>query len=64
MIIFSKGKICADGTAEEVLKKDTIFNIYNVKADITPVDGCPYVIFHADESVEDSIVVEEENEEL
>ena len=53
VIVFRKGSVYADGTAQEVLTEDTIFNVYNVKADIQMVDGRPYVIFHADDSIDD-----------
>ena len=52
IIMFSKGTVYKDGTSEEVLTSETIYNVYNVKADITPVDGRPNVIFHADEEKE------------
>ncbi len=52
IIMFSKGTVYKDGSSEEVLTAETIYNVYNVKADIVPVDGRPYVIFHADESIE------------
>jgi len=52
VIIFRKGTVYADGTAQEVLTDKTIYDVYNVKADIMPVDGRPYVIFHADEKDE------------
>jgi len=52
VIMFRKGTIYADGTAEEVLTEKTILDVYNVKADIVPVDGRPYVIFHADDSID------------
>lgn len=52
IIMFSKGKVYADGSAQEVLTAETIQNVYNVKADIVPVDGRPYVIFHADDSID------------
>lgn len=53
VIVFRKGSVYADGTAQEVLTEETIFNVYNVKADIQMVDGRPYVIFHADDSIDD-----------
>ncbi len=53
VIVFRKGSVYADGTAQDVLTEETIFNVYNVKADIQMVDGRPYVIFHADDSIDD-----------
>ena len=52
VIMFRKGTIYADGPSEEVLTEKTIYDVYNVKADIVPVDGRPYVIFHADDSID------------
>jgi len=52
IIMFRKGTVYADGTSQEVLTEKTIKDVYNVKADIIPVDGRPYVIFHADESID------------
>ena len=52
VIMFRKGTIYADGTSQEVLTEKTIYDVYNVKADIMPVDGRPYVIFHSDDSIE------------
>jgi len=50
VIMFSKGTVHSDGPAEKVLTAQTIQDVYNVKAEIVPVDGRPYVIFHADEN--------------
>ncbi|MGN0098179.1 MAG: ABC transporter ATP-binding protein [Candidatus Methanomethylophilaceae archaeon] len=50
IILFSRGHVLMDGTSEEVVTQDNIRNVYGVTADITEVDGRPYVIFHADES--------------
>ena len=52
VIMFRKGTIYADGKAEDVLTSKTILDVYNVKADIQPVDGRPYVIFHAEDSID------------
>ena len=52
VIIFRKGTVYADGSAQEVLTEKTIYDVYSVKANIMPVDGRPYVIFHADEKDE------------
>ena len=46
VIMFSKGKVHSDGTAQEVLTSETIRDVYKVKADTISVDGSPYVIFH------------------
>ena len=40
-----------DGTSEEVVTEENIRDVYGVTADIARVDGRPYVIFHADESM-------------
>ncbi len=50
VILFSNGCVYADGSAPEVITEDTIYRVYNVKADVQDVDGRPYVIFHADDS--------------
>jgi len=52
IIMFRKGTVYADGTSSEVLTAKTIQDVYDVKADIVPVDGRPYVIFHADDSID------------
>lgn len=49
VIMFCKGRVHSDGTSEEVLTAKTIQDVYDVRADIVPVDGRPYVIFHAEE---------------
>ena len=51
IILLSKGHIHADGTSEEVITEENIESVYGVHADVVPVDGRPYVIFHADESI-------------
>ncbi|MCQ2070555.1 MAG: ABC transporter ATP-binding protein [archaeon] len=50
VIMFRKGMVHSDGTSQEVLTAETIQDVYNVKADVIPVDGRPYVIFHAEEN--------------
>lgn len=50
IILLSNGRIHADGTAEEVVTPNNIEEVYGVRAEIVPVDGRPYAIFHADES--------------
>ncbi len=49
LILFSEGAIKSDGTPEQVITAENIQDVYNVKADITEVDGRPYAIFHARE---------------
>ncbi|MDO5853938.1 MAG: ABC transporter ATP-binding protein [Thermoplasmata archaeon] len=49
VIMFSKGKVRADGTSKEVITPEIISEVYKVKADVQEVDGRPYVIFHAGE---------------
>ena len=51
IILLSKGHIHADGTSEDVITEENIESVYGVRADVVPVDGRPYVIFHADESI-------------
>lgn len=51
MILFSKGSVQVDGTSEEVVTEENIRDVYGVTTDIVRVDGRPYVIFHADESM-------------
>lgn len=46
IIMFCKGKVHSDGTAEEVLTSQTIRDVYKVEADTISVDGRPYVVFH------------------
>lgn len=47
IIMLSKGRIRADGSAEEVVTSEIISEVYKVMADIQRVDDRPYVIFHA-----------------
>lgn len=49
MIMFSQGRIYADGTPEEVITPETIHNVYRVNADVTTVQNRPYVIYYAEE---------------
>lgn len=51
IILFSQGNVYVDGSAEEVITAANIQEVYNVRADVMTVDGRPYVIFHADESL-------------
>ena len=51
IVLFSKGHVHADGTPQEVITEDNIRNVYKVDAEVVPIDGRPYVIFHADEDV-------------
>ena len=48
MIMFSQGRIYADGTPEEVITPETIHNVYRVNADVTTVQNRPYVIYYAE----------------
>ncbi len=50
MIMLSKGEIVADGAPEEVITSERIEDVYGVKTEVVNVDGRPYVIFHAEES--------------
>jgi len=52
LILLSKGVIGADGTAEEVITKENIKNVYDMDTEVITVDGRPYIIYHADENVD------------
>lgn len=51
LILLSEGKVFADGPSEKVITKENIEEVYKVQVDVTEVDGRPYVIYHADESI-------------
>lgn len=55
MIMFSQGRIYADGTPEEVITPETIHNVYRVNADVTTVQNRPYVIYYAEEENDDAL---------
>ncbi len=52
IILLSKGSIAADGPASDVITSENIKDVYGIDADVMQVDGRPYVIYHADESVQ------------
>ncbi len=64
IIMLAEGGVYADGTPEEVITPETVKRVYGVRADIVPVDGRPYVIFHAEElepgDTEDRQLLEEQ----
>lgn len=49
LIMFSKGSVRCDGAPKDVITSENILEVYNVRADITEVDGRPYAIYHAQE---------------
>ena len=49
VVLLSEGRVHSDGTPGEVITAGNIRDVYGVDADVVPVDGRPYVIFHADE---------------
>jgi len=51
LILLSKGVIGADGPSSEVITKENIKAVYGMDTDVIEVDGRPYIIYHADESV-------------
>lgn len=51
IILLSKGKIAADGTASEVMTSQNIKDVYGIDADVMEVDGRPYIVYHADENM-------------
>ena len=55
MIMFSQGRIYADGTPEEVITPETIHNVYRVNADVTTVQNRPYVIYYAEEENDNAL---------
>ena len=55
MIMFSQGRIYADGTPEEVITPETIQNVYRVNADVTTVQNRPYVIYYAEEENDNAL---------
>lgn len=55
MIMFSQGRIYADGTPEQVITPETIHNVYRVNADVTTVQNRPYVIYYAEEENDDAL---------
>lgn len=66
IIMLAEGGVYADGIPEEVMTPETVRKVYGVRADIVPVDGRPYVIFHAEESeagdAEDGQLLEEQTD--
>jgi len=50
IIMFNKGYVYADGTPDEVLTSDAIYDVYKVKAQILSVENRPYVVFHTGET--------------
>ncbi len=55
MIMFSQGRIYADGTPEQVITPETIHNVYRVNADVTTVQNRPYVIYYAEEENDNAL---------
>lgn len=55
MIMFSQGRIYADGTPEQVITPETIHNVYRVNADVTTVRNRPYVIYYAEEENDNAL---------
>ena len=55
MIMFSQGRIYADGTPEQVITPETIHNGYRVNADVTTVQNRPYVIYYAEEENDNAL---------
>ena len=51
LILLSKGKIAADGPANDVITSENIKSIYGMDSDVVQADGRPYIIYHVDESV-------------
>lgn len=51
IILFSQGNVHIDGSAEDVITEENILDVYGVRSDVITVDGRPYVIFHADDSI-------------
>ncbi len=66
IIMLAEGGVYVDGTPEEVMTPETVKRVYGVRADVAPVDGRPYVIFHAEESepgdAEDGQLFEEQSD--
>lgn len=54
-IMFSQGRIYADGTPEQVITPETIHNVYRVNADVTTVQNRPYVIYYAEEENDNAL---------
>ena len=46
VVIFAKGEVYCDGTPNEAITAENIRKVYGVKADVTEVDGRPYVLFY------------------
>lgn len=55
MIMFSQGRIYADGTPEQVITPETIHTVYRVNADVTTVQNRPYVIYYAEEENDNAL---------
>ena len=55
MIMFSQGRIYADGTPEQVITPETIHNVYRVNADVTTVQNRLYVIYYAEEENDNAL---------
>jgi iron complex transport system ATP-binding protein len=51
LILLSKGVIGADGPSSEVITQENIKTVYGMDTDVIEVDDRPYIIYHADESV-------------
>ena len=50
LILFSNGSVKCDGEPKDVITAENIQEVYNVRSDITEVDGRPYAVFHAHET--------------
>ena len=55
IVLLSQGKVYADGTAEEVITRENVKDVYNIDCEITTVQGRPHVSLLDDDSLDSHI---------